>query len=854
CGGATGSSKSHNLTSLESGGAEVQKGNAPEERKIIRLFRNPSVTRLIKRCNDFGAGGVSVAIGELASGLDINLDLIPTKYEGLDGTELAISESQERMAVVVAASDTEMFLRLTKEENLEATAIAQVTDKNRLTMHWQGQTIVDLAREFLDSNGAVKHATVEVSPQKLEHVSDYNSLTPDSLRQGLEMLADDLNHCSQQGLVEQFDSTAGAATVLLPYGGRWQATPAPAMVAKLPLLKGETTTCSGMAFGYNSFLSEQDPYLGAYCAVVESLSKLVACGFDLKHVHLSFQEYFEKLADEPLRWGKPFAALLGALEAQLDFGVAAIGGKDSMSGSFEDLDVPPTLVSFAVAAGSTATIISPEFKKAGSRIVLLEPAAQKDGRPAPAGLLELFELLHQLIKNGQALSVQPLSTGGAAHGLYQMCLGNRIGARLNLLNTASASSLNSSSDNSAATLEADQLFRYAPGSFLVELAAGAELPKLHRPNQTDEFTNPRLTELGQTIESFVIEAAGENISLTELQKLSESKLESIFTFNPPVYQADAKPPKLSYSPADQKQAESISGLSAAPKLHSDAEPKSTAAPRAFLRRSNNPQAQPPALIPAFPGTNCEYDVARALDQAGAKAQILVVRNLTPNDISETIDALAKAIRSSRIIVIPGGASSGNEPDGSGKFITTMFRNPRVQEALDEFLNRRDGLMLGICNGFQALIKLGLVPYGEIREARPDSPTLAHNRIGRHQSRLVHTRIASNLSPWLADCEVGDIFTMPLSNGEGRFVADPALLAELAANGQIAAQYVDLSGEPTSELPWNPSGSAWAVEAITSPDGRILGKMGHSERCGTSVHINVAGRCQPLFESGVKYFL
>lgn len=779
CGGATGSSKAHKLESLETCGAEVQKGNAPVERKLQRLFRRPEATRLIKRCNDFGAGGVSVAIGELADGLAINLDAVPKKYEGLDGTELAISESQERMAVVLAAEDVETFIALANEENLNATVVANVTDDARLTMTWQGNTIVDISRVFLNSNGATKRTKVLVYDCQ-DYQMDWQGAT---WAEKLHSLVTDLNVCSKKGLSERFDSTIGAATVLMPFGGIHQLTPAQAMVAKLPVF-GETTTCSGMAWGYNPWLMEKKQYSGAYLAVVESVAKLVASGFCYQDVYLTFQEYFERLGDSPERWGKPFAALLGALMAQVDLGIAAIGGKDSMSGSFENLNVPPTLVSFATAIGNTKNIVSPEFKTAGSKVVWLKPEYQ-DLRPNHHSLKQVFAQVQQLMQQGKVKAAYTPGYGCAAEGLFKMCLGNRLGFCLH---------------DSA---RAEELFRPAYGSFLLEVSPEVEVGEL----------------LGYVIEEYTFKIAGEVVDMALLQQAWEDKLEPVF----PYRKAGETVEKVRFEQPQQK------------------------APAIGI-------AKPKVIIPVFPGTNCEYDTARAFARAGAEPEILVINNLTPAKVAESCQALTKAIQQSQIVMLPGGFSGGDEPDGSAKFIAAFFRAPSVIEAVHELLQKRDGLMLGICNGFQALIKLGLVPYGEIRPITQDCPTLTFNTVGRHQSMLVDTRIASTKSPWLSRCKLDEVHTIAISHGEGRFVASDEVVRRLIAQGQIATQYVDKAGMPTMDQRYNPNGSVLAIEGITSPDGRVLGKMGHTERSGNDLYKNVPGnKYQPLFEGGVDYF-
>ena len=784
CGGATGSSKAHKLESLETCGAEVQKGNAPIERKLQRLFRRPEATRLIKRCNDFGAGGVSVAIGELADGLAIDLDAVPKKYEGLDGTELAISESQERMAVVLAPQDVEAFVKLAHEENLDATVVATVTEDPRLTMTWKGNTIVNISRNFLNSNGAEKRARVLVYDCQ-DYKVDWQG---DTWAEKMKNLVTDLNVCSKKGLSERFDSTIGAATVLMPFGGKYQLTPAQAMAAKLPV-SGETTTCSGMAWGYNPYLMEKKQYSGAYLAVVESISKLVASGFRYEDAYLTFQEYFERLGDAPERWGKPFAALLGALMAQVDLGVAAIGGKDSMSGSFENLDVPPTLVSFATAIGNTKNVISPEFKTAGSKVVWLYPEYQDklELRPEPHSLKKLYKKVEELIASGKVKAAYTPGYGCAAEAVFKMCLGNRLGFALD------------------AARDPENLFHPAYGSFILEVDPELELDMG--------------VTLGTVTGTYALKMGGETIDLAALQEAWESKLEPVF----PYRKAGATVDKISYEATECK------------------------APAIGI-------AKPRVIIPVFPGTNCEYDTARAFARAGADPKVLVINNLSASAVAESCAALTQAIRESQIVMLPGGFSGGDEPDGSAKFITAFLRAPSVTEAVHELLQKRDGLMLGICNGFQALIKLGLVPYGEIRPITADCPTLTFNTINRHQSMLVNTRIASNKSPWLSRCSVDEVHTIAISHGEGRFVASDEVVKSLIENGQVATQYVDAAGQPTMDLRYNPNGSVLAIEGITSPDGRVLGKMGHTERSGDELYRNVPGnKYQPLFEGGVDYF-
>ena len=780
-GGATGSSKAHNHESLEHCGAEVQKGNPPIERKLQRLFRREDACRMIKRCNDFGAGGVSVAIGELADGLYIDLNKVTKKYEGLDGTELAISESQERMAVALAPEDVDRFIALASEENLEATPVAAVTEEKRLKMVWNGATIVDISRDFLNSNGAEKHQKAHIEKASVWQPQWAGS----TFGEKMKSMVGDLNICSKKGLSERFDSTIGAGTVLMPFGGSHQLTPQMAMAAKLPV-DGETTTCSGMAWGFNPYLMSADPYKGAMLAVVDSVTKLVASGFRYQDMYLTFQEYFERLGDKPERWGKPLAALLGALDAQMGLGIASIGGKDSMSGSFEDLDVPPTLVSFATAIGKTHRVVSTEFKKGHSSVVLLRPFYKEDGvTPNFASLLANYYIADQMMEKGIVLSASAVGYGGIAEALFKMGLGNQVGFRM------------------IADMSVDELFEPAYGSLVLEIATGAPAGKL----------------LGVTTHEYQFTACGETLDSAALQEIWEAKLE-------PVYPYRKAGPAVA----------AVSGRIDPP-----------AAPKIGV-------AKPRVIIPVFPGTNCEYDTARAFRAAGADPQTLVIRNLTPADVTASCEALVKAIDDAQIVMLPGGFSGGDEPDGSAKFIASFFRSPAVTDAVRRLLFERDGLMLGICNGFQALIKLGLVPYGDIQPITADSPTLTFNTIGRHQSMLVRTRVASTGSPWLSRCALGDEYLVPISHGEGRFVAPQAVLDQLAANGQIATQYVDLNGQPTMDLSYNPNGSLLAIEGITSPDGRILGKMGHSERRGDGLYENVAGDTfQPIFEGGVDYF-
>lgn len=775
CGGATGSSKSHTLDSLESCGAEVQKGNAPEERKLQRLFRNPEASKLIKRCNDFGAGGVSVAIGELADGLEINLDAVPKKYEGLDGTELAISESQERMAVVVAAEDAEHFKALADSENLEATVVAVVRDEPRLKMTWKGKTIVDLSRDFLNSNGAEKH--IYITPAKPEHFE--KTVGNDFVKNYFE-LAEDLNVCSKRGLAERFDSTIGAGTVLMPFGGKYQQTPVQAMVNKISSEKKYTDTCSLMAWGYNPFISEKSPYHGAYLAVTESVSKLVATGAKTEDVYLTFQEYFEKPQKNGKRWGKPLAALLGAFRAQMDLEIAAVGGKDSMSGTFENIDVPPTLVSFAVTCDEVKNIISPEFKSAGHKVVWLKPEYDEYGIPKKM----IFDEITTLMREGKVAAAYTPTYGGAAEAIMKMCFGNGIGFEYHTT---------------------EDVFSYSYGSFILELT------------NEEEIGIP----LGRTIKEEEIRYKDIKIKLCDLLKAYEDKLEPVYACN--IEQSEKEIPAFSYSARNY--------------------------PYPMIK-----VALPKVLIPVFPGTNCEYDSAKAMEAAGAETEIIVINNLSAKGIAESAEYFAKMLKTAQIVFIPGGFSGGDEPDGSGKFITAFFRNAAVKHETNELLKNRDGLLLGVCNGFQAIIKLGLVPFGEIRDVDEYCPTLTFNTIGRHQSRLVRTRIASNKSPWLMFTKPGDIVTVPISHGEGRFIGDDNLINKLAMNGQVATQYVDLSGNPTSDIHFNPNNSAFAIEGITSPDGRVFGKMGHSERTGRGLYKNVEGSYDMgMFRAAVKYF-
>ena len=780
-GGATGSSKAHTQQSVETCGSEVQKGNAPEERKLQRLFRNGEASRLIKRCNDFGAGGVSVAIGELADGLEIDLNAVPKKYEGLDGTELAISESQERMAVVVEAKDAARFLELAATENLNAVPVAVVTESPRLVMNWNGKKICDISREFLNSNGAAKHMDAAA-----EKAQSYGKTVTGDFAENFLAVASDLNTCSKRGLSERFDSTIGAGTVLMPFGGKYQLTPIQAMVQKISVEKKHTDDCSFMAFGYNPFITSASPYHGAYLAVVESVCKLIASGASFEDTYLTFQEYFERLGKDPKRWGKPLAALLGAFRAQMELGIGAIGGKDSMSGSFEKLDVPPTLVSFAVTIGKTGEVVSPEFKAAGHKVCLLTPAYDENGLPETASLLETFDTVTKLLRSGRAVAAYTPGMGGIAEAVMKMGFGNGLGFAF----------------DDALTL--DELFGYTYGSFVLEMADGI-VGKV----------------LGVTTADGSFSYHGEALSQTQVLGAYEDKLESVYACNIPTPAQNME--TFSYE-ATQRKAPAVK------------------------------VAKPKVLIPAFPGTNCEYDSAKAVRDAGAEPEIIVINNLSADGIARSVERFANELKTAQMVFIPGGFSGGDEPDGSGKFITAFFRNAAVKEGVTALLEQRDGLMCGICNGFQALIKLGLVPYGKIIDTDETCPTLTFNNISRHQSRIVRTRVASNKSPWLALTNVGDVYNVPISHGEGKFLASEELIRQLAANGQIATQYVDLDGNATADVHFNPNGSLYAIEGITSPDGRVFGKMGHSERIGSGLYKNVPGEYNiRMFEAAVKYF-
>ncbi len=782
-GGATGSSKAHTAQSVETCGAEVQKGNAPEERKLQRLFRNKTATQMIKRCNDFGAGGVSVAIGELADGLEINLNAVPKKYEGLDGTEIAISESQERMAVVIEPHNVDAFLALAAEENLQACPVAVVQAEPRLVMNWNGQKIVDISREFLNSNGADKHIVITPEAPKA-----FGGPVDGSFADNYKKIADDLNMCSKRGLSERFDSTIGAGTVLMPFGGKHQLTPIQAMVQKISVEKKHTDDCSLMSWGYNPFITEQSPYHGAYLAVVESVSKLIATGAKFQDVYLTFQEYFEKPGTDGKRWGKPLAALLGAFKAQKELGIGSIGGKDSMSGSFEDLDVPPTLVSFAVTTEKVKDILSPEFKSAGNKLYLLSPIYDEETNlPNTKSLINTFNKVTELMRSGKVVSCYTPGIGGIAEAIMKMSFGNGLGFRYEDY------------------LSVAKLFDYSYGAFLIEV--------------TEDIDDGIL--IGTVTDDNNITLGAESICLDELLNIYEDKLESVYSCNIP----DAKTPMKNF------------------------EYKAESYPAPTIK-----VARPKVLIPAFPGTNCEFDSAKAMRDAGADPEIIVIKNLSASGIQSSIDEFATKLKDAQMIFIPGGFSGGDEPDGSGKFITAFFRNAAIKEGVTDLLDNRDGLMCGICNGFQALIKLGLVPYGKIIDTDKYCPTLTFNTIARHQSRIVRTRVASNKSPWLSLTNVGDVYNVPISHGEGRFLASEELIKELAANGQIATQYVDLSGNATSDVHFNPNNSMYAIEGITSPDGRVFGKMGHSERIGEGLYKNVLGEYDiRMFEAAVKYF-
>ncbi|WP_419748762.1 phosphoribosylformylglycinamidine synthase [Clostridium perfringens] len=806
-GGATGSSKEHTEESINQCGAEVQKGNAPTERKIQRLFRNKEVAQMIKRCNDFGAGGVSVAIGELCRGIDIDLNKVPKKYEGLDGTELAISESQERMAVVISSENADRFIKLSEEENLEATIVAEVTDTDRLRMNWKDKTIVDIKRSFLDTNGAKQEISLKV---KSPSVYPYEVKNCDVKEEWLKSLRN-LNVCSQKGLIERFDSTIGGGTVLMPLGGKYQLTPAEGMAAKIPVLGGESKDASLMTYGFNPYLGVWSPFHMAFYSVIESVTKISAMGGDYKKVRLTFQEYFEKLLRDEEKWGKPFAALLGAYKAQMDLGLPAIGGKDSMSGSFGELNVPPTLVSFAVGLEKASRIISPEFKNIGSTLVLMKGEKLEDGTLEIDGFKNNLEKLYKLIGEEKVVSAYSLKFGGVSEGITKMSLGNKIGAKLN-------------------NISKEELFGFNYGSLILEVKEGVNLE--------DEFKGTNYKVIGSTIKDGVIkcEEYDFEVSLKELEKAYEEKLEGVFKSK-----TEDKEECVSDLINNDKDGASILNNG---QMHIEEKLKSK------ITRVEKPRV----VIPVFPGTNCEYDCRRAFEKEGAEVHEVIIRNLNKEALIDSINMLKKEIDQSQIIMLPGGFSAGDEPDGSAKFIATIFRNPKIKDSVMKLLNERDGLILGICNGFQALIKLGLLPYGKIIDIEEDMATLTYNNINRHMSSIVRTKITSKKSPWFNEVSLGEVHSIPISHGEGRFVAPEALIKELVENDQIATQYVDLEGNMAMNMPYNPNGSSLAIEGITSRDGRILGKMGHSERIGENLYKNIPGEFdQKLFKSGVDYF-
>ena len=795
CGGATGSSKEHTEESISVCGSEVQKGNAPTERKIQRLFRNPEVSNMIKKCNDFGAGGVSVAIGELADGLNINLDFVPKKYEGLDGTELAISESQERMAVVVRKEDASRFSMLAHEENLESTSVATVTSDRRLKMSWKGEIILNISRDFLDTNGIKQKINAVIKEPSYSDITKYeagkfssndiNDMWIDNLK--------DLNVACQKGLVDKFDSTVGAGTVLMPFGGKTQSTPAEGMVAKIPVQNGVTNTCTLMAHGFDPYLSKLSPYHGAMYAVIHSVAKLVAMGSNYKNIRLTLQEYFEKLNKEPERWGKPLSALLGAFRVQHELNIPAIGGKDSMSGTFMDMNVPPTLVSFAVVPSNVKNIVSPEFKKVNSSVVLVSLKKNELNIPDFEDLKKKYESIYELASSGKILSAHTVGHGGVSAALSKMTFGNELGFN----------------GKTGMIFDAEFLFDAQYGDIILEV------------EDIKVLGNLEFTEIGETIpEKQIVINDSVKISIDDMKNAWIDPLNSIY------------PVKMD-----------VPGIIKPYSYTSGNKIKSTLC-----------IAKPKVFIPAFPGTNCEYDTKRAFDRAGADAEIFVFKNLNQTDIEDSIREMNKRIRQSQIIAFPGGFSAGDEPEGSGKFIAAVFRNEILKDAVMDLLKNRDGLIIGICNGFQALIKLGLVPFGEIVDMKDDYPTLTYNRIARHIATFGMTKIVSNLSPWFNGCNVGDIHYMPLSHGEGRFVANEEWIKKLKENGQIATQYVNYENEPTYDGLYNPNGSVESIEGITSPDGRVLGKMGHSERLDKDLYLNIPGnKDQLVFESGVKYF-
>lgn len=811
CGGATGSSKVHTEDSIEKSSAEVQKGNAPTERKIQRLFRNPVVTKKIKVCNDFGAGGVAVAIGELAAALEINLDAVPKKYKGLDGTELAISESQERMAVVVEADAVTEFIQLAAAENLEATVVAEVKANNRLCMDWKGERIVDLSRSFLDTNGASQKTTVKVCQPDVENNYFKNAAAErlpeaNSLKdKWLQNLAD-INIASQKGLVEKFDSSVGAGSVTMPFGGKHQLTPTQAMTAKIPLLEGQTQTGTIMSYGYDPNLACWSPFHGALYAVIESVAKVVATGGDYSKIRFTLQEYFEKLRQNPERWGKPFSALLGAYKAQKEFELPAIGGKDSMSGTFKEIDVPPTLVSFAVDTVDINNVISPEFKAVGNKLVYLPVERDEAEMPNIEKLKKNYSLVEKLITDKKIKSAAAITVGGLAEAISKMSFGNQIGVEI------------------TADLEQEQLFSPEYGALILEVSGSEKAAEL--------FSSLDYQVLGKTIEAEFIKIKQLEIPINRALKSWQKPLEKIYKNGT----LESKKSSDEFENSNEKLL----------KL------KSFKADNIY--KSKIKITKPKVLIPVFPGTNCEYDTARQFREAGAEIETFIFKNLKPAAVEKSVSKMAALIKETQILAIPGGFSAGDEPDGSAKFIAAVLKNHQIKAAVMELLNKRNGLILGICNGFQALVQLGLLPYGEIRDLSKDSPTLTYNKIGRHVSQMVNTKIISNKSPWLNNLKVGDIHTIPVSHGEGCFVAQPELLKKLEKQGQIIAQYVDLAGNPTMQRPFNPNGSTAAIEAICSPDGRILGKMGHSERIGKNVAKNIIGeKDQEIFKAGVDYF-
>ena len=788
CGGATGSSKEHNDKSLLLCEAEVQKGNAPEERKIQRLFRNPNATKLIKKCNDFGAGGVSVAIGELADGVEVNLDLVPVKYEGLNGTELAISESQERMAVIVSKEDTEKFLKYVDEENLLGTVVGYVTDKNRLTLNWKGKAIVDISRDFLNTNGVQQNIDIEVRDYEDENVFEKFKTSDSSLEKKWLHNIKKLNVVSQKGLVEMFDSSVGAGTILAPFGGKYQMSPTDVSIMKFPVLDKNTNTASAITWGFNPYISEWSTYHGAIYAVVESLAKLVTAGVDYKTARLSFQEYFEKLGKDSYKWSKPFLALLGAMKAQKDFDVAAIGGKDSMSGTFNDISVPPTLISFAVSPVNINNVISTEFKKAKNKIYLVENKInEKDFLFDSQELKENFNFVLKNIKDKKIVSAMVIKMGGLAEALSKMSFGNRLGFKIN----------NKDVD----------LFSLKPASILIE--------------STEELSYKNAIYLGEVSDKFEGKVNGENINLEEVEATWLNKLKPIFP----------------YELEEKIEIYDIKNKISEKKIY----------------KSSITIAKPRVVIAAFPGTNSEYDIYNRFNENGGEAKITLLRNLTQNHLTESVDEMCKDLKNSQIFVLPGGFSAGDEPDGSGKFMAAVLQNPKLMDEIKAFLDR-DGLILGVCNGFQALVKSGLLPYGEIGNVHENSPTLTFNKIGRHISQIVKTKIVANNSPWLSSFEIGETFDIPVSHGEGRFYASDEVLKQLFENGQIATQYVDFDLEATNEFRFNPNGSSFAIEGIISPDGRIFGKMGHSERYSRDTFKNIDGnKNQNLILNGIKYF-